>query len=541
VSKTAWLGFLFLVALILLGFTTLVLKDLPGLFGERYELRVHFDRVRGLKEGDDVRVEGLLFGKVERLALHPDHGVVATLRLERGVTLYRDARVVVESSSALGGSYVSIQRGTEGAPLDTSQLIPGAAQAGFEAIGGMVEENRENFRELVKNLKEVTQALREGQGSAGKFLRSDELHRQAVTTLEEVRKVAEKAQERLSSEFVDATLFNVSEAAENLKDATALLKKGEGPLGALLADKTMTEKLNKTLDNVEASSKNLKEISDTIRKGEGTLGKLVTDKEMGERLQRTVENIEKSSESIRNITGRLENGEGSVGKLLQDDELYEKAKQTLDDIDKVFAKAARAVVEVVGDSKLYDDTEVQISRLGIRISPSEDKFFYVGAAFMSLNREGDILFKNLVEDNESGTEIKGEVQVGYRIPWILDRRLTLRAGLLEGKPGGGVEFLWDDWLLFTHPVQFVFEGRDAYNDVDDEDIDEELDGPLLRLYVRTPLWTRKENWFELLLTSIRLYAGVSRLGENGEAMVGIGLEWPDDDIRTLVSFIGLAR
>ena len=540
-SKTAWLGFLFLVGLILLGFVTLVLEDVGALFGKRYTLSVHFNKVRGLKQGDDVRVEGLLLGKVEELTLHPDQGIVATLRLSEPIALYKDARIVVESSSALGGSTVSIYRGTLEPRLDLKQLIPGTAQAGFEAMGNVFEENRENFRELIRNLKDVTQAIKEGPGTVSKLLRTDELHKQAVTTLEEVRKVAETAQDRLRSEFVDQTLHNVAAATENLKDATSLLKKGEGPLGALLSDKAMTEKLNKTLDNVEVSSRNLKEISDTIRKGEGTLGKLVTDKEMGEKLQRTVENIERSSESIRNITGKLESGEGSVGKLLQDDELYEKAKQTLDDIDKVFAKAARAVVEVVGDSKLYDDTEVQISRLGMRISPSEDKFFYVGAAFMSLNKEGEILFKNLVEDNESDTEIKGEIQVGYRIPWFLDRRLTIRGGLLEGKPGGAVELLWDNWLLFTHPVQIVFEGRDAYNDLDDEDIDEELDGPMLRLYFKTPLWTRKDNWFELLLNSIRLYAGVSRLGENGEAMVGIGLEWPDDDIRTLISFIGLAR
>jgi len=77
--------------------------------------------------------------------------------------------------------------------------------------------------------------------------------------------------------------------------------------------------------------------------------------------------------------------------------------------------------------------------------------------------------------------------------------------------------------------------------VDREDLDERIDGPVLRLFVKTPLWTRKESWVELLLSTVRLYGGVNRIGEDPEFLVGLGLEWPDEDLRTLVSLIGLAR
>jgi phospholipid/cholesterol/gamma-HCH transport system substrate-binding protein len=546
-NRAMWLGFLFLTALIVLGFGTLIVSDLD-LFRKPVFLQVHFEKVQGLRSGDDVRVDGVLFGKVKELALHPQSGVTVTLRLNGPVVLFSDGEILVESSSVLGGSFVSIKRGSRPPELTLDRLLPGKSLPGLEEVGKMVDENRENFRELVKHLREVAQALSTGKGSAGKLIQSPELHDQAAATLKKVeeavgefKRVGEKVNEKLSSEFIDGALSNVHHATENLRLTTDRIERGEGTLGALLNDRKMKDRLDRTLDNVEKTSENLKSVTDKVNRGEGTLGTLVNDKETAEKIRRTVDNIEKSSESIRGITGRLESGEGSVGKLLQDDELYEKAKQTLDDIDKVFAKAARAVVEVVGDSKLYDDSEAQISRLGIRISPSEDKYFQVGAAFLSLNKEGEILFKNLVEDNENGTEVKGEILLGYRIPWFLDRRLSVKVGLLEGKPGGGAELRWDDWLLVTHPVEFVFEMRDAYNDLDDEDIDENLDGPLLRFYAKMPVWTRRNNWFEVLLSTLRVYGGVSRIGEDPEGMVGIGLEWPDDDIRTLVSFIGLAR
>ena len=126
--------------------------------------------------------------------------------------------------------------------------------------------------------------------------------------------------------------------------------------------------------------------------------------------------------------------------------------------------------------------------------------------------------------------------------WFLDHRLTLRGGLLEGKPGAGIDFVWEDWGFFTHPVQFSFEGRDAYNSVSREKIDEEIAGPMLRAYIKTPLWNRRDNWFELLLSTVKLYVGANRIGTGKEElMAAVGLEWPDDDFRMLVGFIGLAK
>ncbi|MGH9392158.1 MAG: hypothetical protein ACRD1Z_21340, partial [Vicinamibacteria bacterium] len=287
-------------------------------------------------------------------------------------------------------------------------------------------------------------------------------------------------------------------------------------------------------------AEHLHRITEKVDSGEGILAKLINDKQMGDQFKKTVENVEKTSESLKNMTGRLESGEGTIGKLLQDDELYEKARRTLEDVDKTFGRAARALVEVVVDSKQYDDSQLNVSRIGIRISPSEDKYFFVGAAFLTLSSEGDILFEDIL-NQASTTEIKAEALIAYRIPWFLDRRITVRAGMIEGKPGGGVDFTWDEWLLFNHPITLTLEGRDSYNNLDDEQIDEQLKGPLFRFYAKAPIWTRRENWFETLLSTIRVYAGVSRIGENPEAMAGIGLEWSDDDIRTLVGLISVAR
>lgn len=525
----AWLGFFFFVALVLLGFATLLVGDLSQFFENPVYIDVHFQKVQGLRERDDVRVDGVLYGKVHEMDLHPSSGVVCRLRLNGPIAIYSDGEIEVDASSVLGGSYVSIRRGSKRPELVTTSILPGKTKPGLDEFGEIASENRENFRQLIANLKDVSTALKGSQGSIGKALNTDELHKKLTEAVDEIKKTGEAAQKE------------IKRVGDNLEKVTQKIDKGEGPVSALLNDRKMTEKVDKTLSEVEVAATNLRKVAEKIDHGDGVLAKLVNDKDMGDRLKRTVENVERTSESLRQISGKLEAGEGSIGKLLQDDELYEKARKTLEDVDNTLGRAARSIVEVVIDSKLYDESDVTISRLGVRISPSDDKFFYAGAAFMSFSGTGEVLFDEFEDGNSTSTEIKGELQVGYRIPWFLDKRITVRAGLLEGRPGGALEFRWDQWLLFEHPVDLTFEARDGYNDVDEDEIDEQIDGPMLRLFARAPLWTRKANWFELLLSTVRLYGGISRLGEDPEGMVGIGIEWPDSDFRALIGLIGIAR
>jgi phospholipid/cholesterol/gamma-HCH transport system substrate-binding protein len=529
VKGAAWIGFFFFVALVLLGFSTLLVGDLWSMLQSPTYLDVHFEKVQGLRERDDVRVDGVLMGKVHAIRLHPSSGVVVRLRMQEPVAIFRDGVVEIDASSVLGGSYVSIRRGSKAPPLDLGQPLPGKTKPGLDEFGELASENRENFRQLIANLKDVTGALKDGKGSVGKALTSDELHKKVVEAVDEIKKTGETAQKE------------IKRVGDNLEKITEKIDKGQGPVPALLNDKKMTEKVDRTLSEVETAATNLRKVAEKIDHGDGVLAKLVNDKEMGDRLKRTVENVEKTSESLKQVTGKLESGEGSIGKLLQDDELYEKARRTLDDMDRTLGRAARSIVEVVVDSKSYNESEMTITKLGIRISPDEDKYFFIGAAFLDMHGNGDVLFEDRVDDDSSTTEIKGEVQIGYRVPWFFDRRITVRGGLIEGRPGAGMDVRWDDWLIVNHPVFFSVEARDAYNDLDEDDIDEEIDGAMVRAFVRTPLWTRKANWFEMLISNIRLFGGVNRIGEDPEAVVGLGYEWTDQDIRTLVSLVGIAR
>lgn len=532
--KAMWVGFAFFVAILILGFGSLLVGPDFNPFKQRMTLRVHFERIPGLREGDDVRVDGLLYGRVKDIKLG-DQGVDVMLILDEPITIFRDGKVEVEPSSVLGGSVVSITRGKGPDPLDLSQPVAGRVLGGISELGPVIEK----LNPVIDNLRDITENLVKGKGTIPRLLNEDTLHKEMVATLK-------TAQE---------TAAEIKKVGENVNKVVDKLDKGKGPIPTLLNDEKMTQKIDKTLDNIEKASANIADLTKKVESGPGLLGRAINDKEMGDQFKSLIQKMEKSADHIERITGTLDdkivNGNGTLGKIVQDDELYEKARQAVDDIDKVLGRAARAVVEIVGESKTFDESEMTVSKLGIRIRLSgdknfnadvpEDKYLFAGAAFLSLDPDGDIAFERQITDNESDTIIKPEIYLAYRVPWFLDRRLTVRAGFIEGKPGGAIDFLWEDWLFIQHPVQFTLEIRDSYNDLSDEDIDEGIHGPLVRAWAKMPLWTGRDSWPELLLSTVRVYGGFSRIGDDPEGFIGIGLEWPDEDIRSLISLIGLAR
>lgn len=77
----------------------------------------------------------------------------------------------------------------------------------------------------------------------------------------------------------------------------------------------------------------------------------------------------------------------------------------------------------------------------------------------------------------------------YRIPWFWTEHVGLKLGLYEGKPGAGIELDYD--LFDGYPLHLEFEIRDAYDDADDEDIDEEISGPMTRIRARASPTSRE--------------------------------------------------
>ncbi len=76
-----------------------------------YPLEVVFERVQGLREGDNVQTRGVKVGRIKEVSMC-DAGVKVSIRLDVPLELREDYRVEIVPSSILGGQHLSIDAGS---------------------------------------------------------------------------------------------------------------------------------------------------------------------------------------------------------------------------------------------------------------------------------------------------------------------------------------------------------------------------------------------------------------------------------------------
>jgi len=89
-----------------------------------YTLTANFPMVDGLKDGTDVKVNGVKIGSVEGLKLLTDPGpnqylVTVKMTVDPSVQLPTDTMALVASESLLGGKYMSLEPGIDDTMIKT--------------------------------------------------------------------------------------------------------------------------------------------------------------------------------------------------------------------------------------------------------------------------------------------------------------------------------------------------------------------------------------------------------------------------------------
>lgn len=543
-NRGAWLGFIFFVGLVLLGFGTLLIGNIK-IFARPTTIRVNFDKVEGLRSGDDVRVDGVLLGKVHSLEL-ASGGVDVILSLDERITLYQEAdgkpryTISVESFTVLGGNFVNIRRGEPGPfVVDSNRTLIGRAKAsGLDEVGTVVQENRANIQRTLANLEDITTTVREkGPGTLEALKSSVEEIKATFAKLNR----AEGTLGKLLS--MDEIYKDVREAAATIKGIVERVAQGEGNLGRFLKD----DKLYTDLTF----------LTEQLKSKESTLGRLFTDKELSDDFGEAIKNFKETTHSLKSVAKKVDESEGLFKAFIQDEKLREEVQRGLQGLDESLGRAARSTVSMGSDTLVFGIAEASVTRFYVRFAPPADspedlppgeywdKYIRAGFAMLSYDKDsGKIRFEDQVEERDDQTFFKPEIELYYRIPksWFFGGHIGMHAGLIEGQPGGGMDIDWSDWGAFEYPVKFIFEGRRAYDDFDDDKIDEDLDGAYFRTYARFSLWPYDSTiWWRGILHKLKLYVGADRLWSDPQFFAAAGFEFADRDLKTLVALIGSAR
>ena len=213
--------------LALLIFFIFAIGDFSSYFQQRYTVRVRFDSANGITVGSPVQYAGIEKGRIEGVRMvrrtdSPRPEVEILLSVPKDIELRGDDTVAISTFGLLGEKFLDITPGPgiepplpsggvliDKPPVSTEHLIERSSEvlnelkqtlSGINTMVGDMEartylrETLRDARDATRNWKILGERLNlamshveSGEGSVGKMLYDDELHRSAVGFIEDLK------------------------------------------------------------------------------------------------------------------------------------------------------------------------------------------------------------------------------------------------------------------------------------------------------------------------------------------------------------------
>jgi phospholipid/cholesterol/gamma-HCH transport system substrate-binding protein len=117
------LGIFIVVALAVTGLLVMIMGGI-GL-GSQKEYKANFSSASELKSGDQVRIAGVVVGKVTEVEIYKRDQAMVTFKIDEDVPLTKESRADVRFLNLIGDRYMSLSEGKEGAPrLEVGATMP---------------------------------------------------------------------------------------------------------------------------------------------------------------------------------------------------------------------------------------------------------------------------------------------------------------------------------------------------------------------------------------------------------------------------------
>ncbi|TGK35466.1 MCE family protein [Leptospira gomenensis] len=236
-------GIIFTAAVGIVGYFTIVTEGGP--VKKRGEfMKITFRNAEGIKVGNKVTVQGVPFGYVSsiRLIQIDENGaevpagetgiatrVEITLLLREKIRLYDNYDVIIKNESLLTGRVISIDPGTADPESDklksrsTPVMVVDYKKSGalkgrvlqdpLVSLSELISENRGDIRKTFSNIADITTKINTGDGSLGRLINNDDVHKNVNTVLTDAQIVLRELREGLEDTREQAPVTSFIRAA----------------------------------------------------------------------------------------------------------------------------------------------------------------------------------------------------------------------------------------------------------------------------------------------------------------------------------------
>jgi phospholipid/cholesterol/gamma-HCH transport system substrate-binding protein len=248
-----------------------------------------FDDVNGLRPGNNVWFSGVKIGTVKEIKIHGNAQVEITMNIEEKAQEYirKDAEAKISSESLIGNKNVVIFGGTPQAPaVQDGEVIKSAHLLSTDDMMATLQENNKNLLAITNDFKSLSAMITKGEGPMGTLLTDTVL----------------AAHFRSVVTGLDKASANTVQASGALSQFTKKLNNKEGLANQLLTDtvvfsqlKGSVAQLQKTTTSAAQMANDLQQSSNKLKSDDNALGVLLTDEAFATELKTTMKNLSTSS------------------------------------------------------------------------------------------------------------------------------------------------------------------------------------------------------------------------------------------------------
>ena len=298
-KRMVTVGIFVVVALAIFIAGVLTLGGQKKTFEKKNTLRAVFRDVGGLKEGNNVWFSGVKVGTVKKMSFAPNAMVDVVMSVESKAMPYirKDSKARISSEGFIGNKIVVIFGGSmQAAQAEEDDTLSVDNGVSTDEMMSTLQQNNKNLLDITGNLKQVTQRLVNGQGSAGKLLSDETLINQLQSAVLGFKNASGNVQ-KLTSDVASYTskLQSKGSLTNELVSDTVLYS-------SLKATATEIQNVSLTIreasDNIKIISENLKTVSKNLNTPETPAGVLLSDRVAGQDLKTILSNLQSSSKKL---------------------------------------------------------------------------------------------------------------------------------------------------------------------------------------------------------------------------------------------------
>jgi phospholipid/cholesterol/gamma-HCH transport system substrate-binding protein len=277
------------------------------------------DDSAALSEGAAVRLNGIVIGKVKKVALSGENVPNRVVRVDMEIdqkylsSIPVDSQAAISAENVLGTKFINIRKGKATASVPPGGTINSLDTREFDEVVQSGYALLTSAQALLQRVDRIVGLVENGQGSIGKLLVDDELYRRANLILSDVQKLTTalgSSQGTAGKLIYDDQLYNdIRGSVARVDTLMQGLQDGQGTAGKLLKDPALYDDTRKSVNEI-------RQLLADLNAGKGTAGKLLKSEDLHNQISKTIGRLD-------TIFQRLNEGQGTLGQLLVNPQMYE--------------------------------------------------------------------------------------------------------------------------------------------------------------------------------------------------------------------------